>query len=54
MESMGMISKVDTPTPQYTGMVVVWRYLVTYKNCVRLIEENILKEVHPLVRLYAK
>ena len=20
---MGMISKVDTPTPQYTGMVVV-------------------------------
>ena len=43
MESMGVIAKVDTPTPWCAGMVVV-------RICVDLkpLNESVLREVHPI------
>ena len=49
MESMGIISKVDEPSPWYTGMVVVPKKSgeYVYVNLKRL-HESVLREVHSL------
>ena len=50
MESMGMISKVDTPTPWCAGMVVVPKKLGEVRICVDLkpLNESVLREVDPI------
>ena len=50
MESMDVISKVDTPTPWCTGMVVVLKKLGEVRICVDLkpLNESVLREVHPI------
>ena len=50
MESMGVISKVDTPTPWCAGMVVVPKKLGEVRICVDLkpLNESVLREVHPI------
>ena len=50
MESMGVISKVDTHTPWYAGMVVVPKKLGEVRICVDLkpLNESVLREVHPI------
>ena len=49
MESMGVISKVEEPTPWCAGMVVVPKKNGTIQICVNLkpLNECVLKEVHP-------
>ena len=53
MESLGMISKVDTPTPWCAGMVVVAKQDGTVRICVDLKPLNIhvLCEAHPLPKV---
>ena len=53
MESMGVISKVDEPTPWCAGMVVVPKKNGRVRICVDLkpLNENVLREVHPLPRV---
>ena len=53
MESMGVISKVDEPTPWCAGMVVVPKKSGNIRICVDLkpLNESILREVHPLPKV---
>ena len=53
MESLGVISKVDTPTPWCAGMVVVPKGSGAVRICVDLkpLNENVLREVHPLPKV---
>ena len=50
MESLGVISKVDTPTPWCAGMVVVKKKTGDVRICVDLkpLNESVLREVHPI------
>ena len=53
MESMGVISKVDVPTPWCAGMVLVPKKDGSVRICVDLKPLNtaVLREVHPLPRV---
>ena len=53
MESIGVISKVDEPTPWCAGMVVVPKRDGAIRICVDLkpLNENVLREVHPLPKV---
>ena len=53
MESIGVISKVDEPTPWCAGMVVVPKKEGAIRICVDLkpLNENVLREVHPLSKV---
>ena len=53
MEALGVISKVEVPTPWCTGMVVVPKKNGTVRICVDLkcLNTNVLREVHPLSRV---
>ena len=53
MESIGVISKVDVPTPWCAGMVVVGKKDGTIRICVDLkpLNQNVLREVHPLPKV---
>ena len=53
MESLGVISKVDTPTPWCAGMVVVSKKSGAIRVCVDLkpLNESVLREVHPLPKV---
>ncbi|ETW98423.1 MAG: hypothetical protein ETSY2_42830 [Candidatus Entotheonella gemina] len=53
MESMGVISRVDEPTPWCAGMVVVPKRNGKVRICVDLkpLNESVLREVHPLPRV---
>ena len=53
METMGVISKVDEPTPWCAGMVVVPKKNGKVRICVDLkpLNENVLREVHPLPKV---
>lgn len=50
MESLGVISKVDTHTPWCAGMVVVRKKSGDVRICVDLkpLNESVLREVHPI------
>ena len=50
MEAMGVISKVDLPTPWCAGMVVIPKRSGTVRICVDLkpLNESVLREVHPI------
>ena len=50
LETMGVISKVDKPTPWCAGMVVVSKKLGDVRICVdlKLLNESVLREVHPI------
>ena len=50
MESMGVISRIDEPTPWCAGMVVVPKANGKIRICVDLkpLNENVMREVHPL------
>ena len=53
MEAMGVISKVDEPTPWCAGMVVVPKKGGAIRICIDLkpLNGNVLREVHPLPRV---
>ena len=53
MESLGIISKVDTPTPWCAGMVVVPKKDKTVRICVDLkpLNQSVLRETHPLPKV---
>ncbi|KAL5505300.1 hypothetical protein EMCRGX_G006710 [Ephydatia muelleri] len=53
MESLGIISKVDTPTPWFAGMVVVPKPNGTIRICVDLkpLNECVLREIYPLPKV---
>ena len=53
MESIGVISKVDQPTPWCAGMVVVPKKSGSIRICVDLkpLNESVLREVHPLPKV---
>ena len=53
MEEMGVISKVDEPTPWRTGMVMVPKKSGSIRICVDLkpLNESVLREVHPLPKV---
>eukprot|EP00731_Ephydatia_muelleri_P002671 Em0001g2671a len=53
MESLGIISKVDTPTPWCAGMVVVSKPNGTIRICVDLkpLNECVLREIYPLPKV---
>ena len=53
MESMGVISKVEIPTPWCAGMVVVPKRSGEVRICVDLkfLNESVLREVHPLPKV---
>lgn len=53
MEAMGIISKVDEPTPWCAGMVVVPKKDGKVRICVDLkpLNESVLREVHPLPKV---
>ena len=53
MEEMGVISKVDEPTPWCAGMVVVPKKSGSIRICVDLksLNESVLREVHPLPKV---
>ena len=50
MESLGVISRVDQPTPWYVAMVVVPKKNGAVRICVNLkpLNTNVQREVHPL------
>jgi len=50
METMGVISKVDVPTPWCAGMVVAPKKSGAVRICVDLkpLNRSVLREVHPL------
>ena len=52
-ESVGVISKVHTPTPWCTGMVLATKKSGTIRICMdlKLLNRSILREVHPLTRV---
>ena len=49
MESIGVISKVDEPTPWCTGIVLVPKKEGAIRICVDLkpLNQNVLREVYP-------
>ena len=53
MESLGIISKVDTPTSWCAGMVVVPKKDKTVRICVDLkpLNTSVLRETHPLPKV---
>ena len=53
MESIGVISKVSTPTPWCAGMVVVMKKSGAVRICVDLkpLNETVMREVHPILRV---
>ena len=53
MESMGVISRVDKPTPWCAGIVVVPKKSENIRIWVdlKLLNESVLREVHPLPRV---
>ena len=53
MESLGVISKVDSPTPWCAGMVVVPKKDKAVRICVDLkpLNTSVLRETHPLPRV---
>jgi len=53
MEDMGVISKVDKPTPWCAGMVMVPKKSSSIRICVDLkpLNESVLREVHPLPKV---
>ena len=53
MESLGIISKVDTPTPWCAGMVVVPKKDKTVRICIDLkpLNQSVLCETHPLLKV---
>ena len=53
MESLGVISKVDTPTPWCAGMVVVAKQDGTVRICMDLkpLNAHVLCEAHPLPKV---
>ena len=53
MEEMGVISKVDEPTPWCASMVVVPKKSSSIRICVDLkpLNESVLREVHPLPKV---
>ena len=53
MESLGVISKIDTPTQWCAGMVVVPKKDNTVRICVDLkpLNSNVLRETHPLLKV---
>ena len=53
METLGVISKVETPTPWCAGMVVVPKGTSAVRICVDLrpLNENVLREVHPIPKV---
>ena len=53
MEEMGVISKVDEPTPWCAGMVVVPKKSGSIRICVdhKPLNESVLREVHPLPKV---
>ena len=52
-EKLGVIAKVDQPTPWCAGMVVVPKKEGAIRICVDLkpLNENVLREVHPLPKV---
>ena len=53
MEAMGVISKVDIPTPWCAGMVVAPKKSGAVRICVDLkpLNQSVLREVHPLPKV---
>ena len=53
MEKMGVISKVNDPTPWCAGMVVVPKKSGAVRICVDLkaLNENVLRETHPIPKV---
>ena len=53
METMGVISRVDTPTPWCAGMVIAPKKSGSVRICVdlKLLNQSVLREVHPLPRV---
>jgi transposase InsO family protein len=53
MEAMGVISKVDQPTPWCAGMVVVPKKSGAVRICVDLkpLNQSVLREVHPIPKV---
>ena len=53
METLGVISKVEDPTPWCAGMVVVPKKTGAVRICVDLkpLNESMLREVHPIPRV---
>ena len=53
MEAMGVISRVDVPTPWCAGMVVAPKKSGSVRICVDLkpLNRSVLREVHPLPRV---
>ena len=53
MESLGVISRVEEPTPWCAGMVVVPKKSGSVRICVdfRPLNDNVLREVHPLPKV---
>ena len=53
MEAVGVISKVDQPTPWCAGMVVVPKKSGAVRICVDLkpLNESVLREVHPIPKV---
>ena len=53
MEKLGVILKVETPTPWCVGVVVASKSLGELQICVdlKLLNESVLREVHPLPKV---
>ena len=53
MESLGVISRVDEPTPWCAGMVVVPKSNGFVRICVDLkaLNQSVLREIHPIPRV---
>ena len=53
METQGVISKVNQPTPWCAGMVAVPKKSGAIRICVDLkrLNQNVLREVHPLPKI---
>ena len=53
MESLGVISRVDEPTPWCAGMVVVPKNNGSVRICVDLkaLNQSVLREIHPISRV---
>ena len=53
MEKLGVISKVDTPTPWCAGLVVVPKKNGKVRLCVDMqpLNKHVLREVHPLPKV---
>ena len=53
METLGVISKVETPTPWCAGMVVVPKGTSAVHICIDLrpLNKNVLRELHPIPKV---